>query len=56
MTAPRTLRIASRASALALWQARHVASLLAAVAPDAPVEIVHITTTGDSNQVNTLRS
>ncbi|MFM7161916.1 MAG: hydroxymethylbilane synthase [Planctomycetaceae bacterium] len=56
MTAPRTLRIASRASALALWQARHVASLLAAVAPDTHVEIVHITTTGDSNQVNTLRS
>jgi len=56
VTEPRTLRIATRSSALALWQARHVASLLAAVAPDAPVEIVHITTTGDSNQVNTLRS
>jgi len=56
VTEPRTLRIATRASALALWQAHHVAALLSAVSPDLRVEIVHITTTGDSNQVNTLRS
>jgi len=41
------LRIGTRASALALWQARHVAALLAAQ-PAAPVvELVHISTSGD---------
>jgi hydroxymethylbilane synthase len=44
---PRALRIGTRASALALWQARHVASLIRAL-PGAPaVELVSITTTGD---------
>ena len=42
-----TLRIGTRASALALWQARHVASLIGAL-PGAPaVELVPIATTGD---------
>ena len=42
-----TLRIGTRASALALWQARHVAALLRAL-PDAPqVELVPIVTSGD---------
>lgn len=41
------LRIATRASALALWQANHVQQLLQRVAPDCVVEIVEITTTGD---------
>jgi hydroxymethylbilane synthase len=42
-----TLRIGTRASALALWQARHVESLIRAL-PGAPaVELVPITTTGD---------
>lgn len=41
------LRIGTRASALALWQARHVESLLRAL-PDAPrLEQVRITTSGD---------
>jgi hydroxymethylbilane synthase len=41
------LRIGTRASALALWQAREVASRIAAQ-PDAPaVELVHIRTSGD---------
>ncbi len=45
-TAP-ALRIGTRASALALWQARHVESLIRAL-PGAPsVELVPITTTGD---------
>ena len=45
--APRPLRIGTRASALALWQARHVASLIGAL-PGAPaVELVPIATTGD---------
>lgn len=45
--AARTLRIGTRASALALWQARHVAGLIGAL-PGAPkVELVPISTTGD---------
>jgi hydroxymethylbilane synthase len=43
----RPLRIGTRASALALWQAQHVQTLLAAQ-PHAPqVELVHIRTSGD---------
>ncbi len=42
-----TLRIGTRASALALWQARHVEALIRAL-PDAPaVELVPIVTSGD---------
>lgn len=44
------LRIGTRASALALWQARHVESLLRAQ-PDAPAtELVHIRTSGDAQR------
>jgi hydroxymethylbilane synthase len=43
-----TLRLGTRASALALWQARHVAAAVARL-PSAPaVEIVEIRTTGDA--------
>jgi len=43
-----TLRIGTRASALALWQARHVAAAVAAQ-PGAPrPELVHIRTSGDA--------
>jgi hydroxymethylbilane synthase len=46
MSAP-TLRIGTRASALALWQANRVADLIRAQ-PGAPaVELVHIKTEGD---------
>jgi hydroxymethylbilane synthase len=41
------LRIGTRASALALWQARHVAALLAAERDAAATELVHISTSGD---------
>jgi len=41
------LRIATRGSELALWQARHVAGLLAAVDPGVEVELVVVRTTGD---------
>jgi len=41
------LRIGTRASALALWQARHVAGLIRALPDAPPVELVPITTTGD---------
>ena len=40
------LRIGTRASALALWQAEHVAALLHAQGAP-PVQLVHIKTTGD---------
>src|SRR5690606_28524838 len=43
------LRIATRASKLAMWQSRHVAARLAAVRPDLVVEFVPITTAGDRN-------
>lgn len=55
----RVLKIASRASKLALWQAEHVkAGLEAATADDEiplTVEIVHVSTTGDQNQTDALR-
>jgi hydroxymethylbilane synthase len=43
----RPLRIGTRASALALWQAHHVEGLLNAQRAGAPVELVHISTAGD---------
>lgn len=46
-TTPRKLVIASRESALALWQARHIKARLQALYPDTEVEILGMTTTGD---------
>ncbi|MBL4797390.1 MAG: hydroxymethylbilane synthase [Oleispira sp.] len=43
----RTLRIATRKSPLALWQAEHVKSRLIALNPDLIVELVTFTTKGD---------
>jgi hydroxymethylbilane synthase len=51
---PRPIRIATRASRLALWQANYVAGLLRAAAPETVVEIVHVTTTGDRDQTERL--
>jgi len=45
--AARALRIGTRASALALWQARHVEGLIGALPGAPPLELVAITTTGD---------
>lgn len=45
------LRIGTRASALALWQARHVANLIRALPDAPPVELIPITTTGDTSDV-----
>jgi hydroxymethylbilane synthase len=42
-----TLRIATRKSALALWQAEHVATLLRAAHPGLQVELVPMSTRGD---------
>jgi hydroxymethylbilane synthase len=44
---PQTLRIATRRSRLALWQAEHVAARLRAAHPDLAVELVPMVTEGD---------
>jgi len=46
-TIPRKLVIASRESALAMWQARHIQARLQALYPETTVEILGMTTTGD---------
>lgn len=43
----KTLRIATRKSALALWQTNHVKALLQAAHPDLGIELVKIVTEGD---------
>ena len=48
------LRIATRKSQLALWQAEHVAALLRAAHPGLGVELVPIVTQGDRIQDRTL--
>lgn len=47
LVAPKSLVIASRESALALWQARHIQALLQALYPSCDVQILGMTTTGD---------
>ncbi len=42
------LRIGTRASALALWQARHVEALIKALSGAPAIELVHIKTEGDA--------
>ena len=49
-----TLRIATRQSALALWQAEHVAGLLRARYPGLAVELLPMTTRGDEVQDKSL--
>ncbi|MGD9858333.1 MAG: hydroxymethylbilane synthase [Planctomycetaceae bacterium] len=48
------LRIATRASQLALWQARHVAGLLLAVDPELAVDVVEVSTAGDRDRTEPL--
>jgi len=43
----RPIRIATRASRLALWQAHHVAALLKPWASSRPINMVHVKTAGD---------
>ncbi|MGH7634892.1 MAG: hydroxymethylbilane synthase, partial [Gemmatimonadaceae bacterium] len=45
--APKRIVIASRESALALWQARHVQARLVALYPGTAVDILGMTTEGD---------
>jgi hydroxymethylbilane synthase len=54
MSRPSALRIATRQSRLALWQAEHVASLLREAHPDMEVVLVPMTTQGDRIQDRTL--
>jgi len=51
---PQSLRIATRRSKLALWQAEHVATLLRSAHPDTPVELVPMSTQGDRVQDRAL--
>jgi len=48
------LRIATRKSQLALWQAEHVASLLRAAHPGIEIELVPLVTQGDRIQDRSL--
>lgn len=48
------IRIATRASALALWQANHTADLLRRVEPGRAVELVRVSTEGDRDQTSPL--
>lgn len=50
------IRIATRSSRLALWQAHHVQQLLSAAAPSTPIEIVHVSTIGDRDKSEPLSS
>lgn len=49
MSGARHLRVGTRASQLALWQAGHVRGLLQALADAPPVDLVHIRTQGDTH-------
>ena len=49
------IRIATRSSKLALWQAEHIKSLIETTSPEVSVEIVHVKTIGDRNQTDALR-
>jgi len=49
------IRIATRTSALALWQAHYLADRLRGLSSAPEVEIVPIITTGDANQTDALR-
>lgn len=55
-TTPRSIRIATRSSRLALWQAEHVSALLQIAAPETPVEIIHVSTLGDRDLTEPLRT
>lgn len=51
----RTIRIATRASQLALWQANHIASLLREQRDVSEVELVEVSTQGDRDRSEPLR-
>ena len=55
MTSTTTIRIATRSSNLALWQARHISDLIRAVRPEMNVELIYVSTSGDRDQSERLR-
>ncbi len=54
MTVDQTIRIATRGSALAMWQAEFVSSELKSKYPSCEVELVIVKTTGDQDQTSRL--
>lgn len=54
MSDPATLRLATRSSRLALWQAEHVRGLLTVAAPELRVELVEVSTVGDRDRDSRL--
>lgn len=54
MTPPKKLTIASRESALAMWQAKHIQAQLQALYPDCKIDILGMTTQGDQILDKTL--
>lgn len=54
MSRSKSIRIATRSSRLALWQAEHVQGLLQRAAPDRSIEIVHVSTIGDRDKSEPL--
>lgn len=55
MSSPQTIRIATRSSNLALWQANYIADLIRNADATATVELVHVSTAGDRDQTERLR-
>ncbi|MEP3477952.1 MAG: hydroxymethylbilane synthase [Fuerstiella sp.] len=55
VTTNSVVRIATRASKLALWQAEYIQSLIEKTSPETQVEIVHVHTEGDVNLTDPLR-
>ncbi|MFN9717919.1 MAG: hydroxymethylbilane synthase [Planctomycetota bacterium] len=53
--AERLIRIATRTSALALWQANYIAERLRSLPESPSVELIRIVTSGDQNQTDALR-
>ena len=51
---PRPLRIGTRSSRLALWQAEHVAALISTARDAPPVELLQISTAGDAQSERPL--
>ena len=54
MSDRRPIRIATRGSQLAMWQAHHVAELLRRAAPESSVEIIEVSTIGDRDRATAL--
>ena len=50
------IRIATRTSQLAMWQANHVSDLLRAAVPNCEIELVDVSTVGDRDRFSTLAS